>query len=60
MLELVEGGDLLEYILKNGGLGAYLCVRGFIYTHLCSIGVDEPDARDISYQICDALAVRQK
>ncbi|KAF8906569.1 CAMK/RAD53 protein kinase [Gymnopilus junonius] len=37
VLELVDGGDLLEYILKNGGLA-------------------EVNARDITYQICDALA----
>ncbi|KAF5320932.1 hypothetical protein D9619_001805 [Psilocybe cf. subviscida] len=38
VLELVEGGDLLEYILKTG------------------TGVEELPARDITYQICDALA----
>ncbi|KAH9485365.1 Serine/threonine-protein kinase cds1 [Psilocybe cubensis] len=37
VLEHVEGGDLLEHILKNGGLA-------------------EVDARDITYQICDAMA----
>ncbi|KDR75942.1 hypothetical protein GALMADRAFT_68135 [Galerina marginata CBS 339.88] len=37
VLELVDGGDLLEHILKNGGL-------------------PEVNARDITYQMCDALA----
>ncbi|KXN90631.1 putative serine/threonine-protein kinase fhkC [Leucoagaricus sp. SymC.cos] len=37
VLELVEGGDLLEYILRQGGLS-------------------EDRARQITYQICDALA----
>ncbi|KAF9566802.1 Pkinase-domain-containing protein [Agrocybe pediades] len=37
VLELVEGGDLLEHILKTGGLS-------------------EVNARDITYQLCDAMA----
>ncbi|KAF5337643.1 hypothetical protein D9758_013031 [Tetrapyrgos nigripes] len=39
VLELVEGGDLLEYILQRQG-------------------VSEEPAQHISYQLCDALAVR--
>ncbi|KAF8973309.1 kinase-like domain-containing protein [Flammula alnicola] len=38
VLELVEGGDLLEYILKS------------------ETGLDELHGKDITYQICDALA----
>ncbi|KAF9531599.1 kinase-like domain-containing protein [Crepidotus variabilis] len=37
VLELIEGGDLLEHILKNEGLS-------------------EVDSRDITYQICHAMA----
>ena len=39
MLELVEGGDLLEHILKT------------------ETGLEEMNARDITYQMCDALSV---
>ncbi len=39
MLELVEGGDLLEHILKT------------------ERGLEEMNARDITYQMCDALSV---
>lgn len=39
VLELVEGGDLLEHILKS------------------ETGLEELNARDITYQMCDALSV---
>jgi len=57
VLELVEGGDLLEYILKHNGVRA--CLPRFVR---CSpakhFNIAEVDAKHIAYQICDALAVR--
>jgi serine/threonine/tyrosine protein kinase RAD53 len=61
VLELVEGGDLLEYILSsNNGLG--LSRRPFLSRLLSNFPfrVAEDMAKHITYQICDALAVSSR
>jgi hypothetical protein len=58
VLELVEGGDLLDYILARNGIGT--C---WFFFFLPSLSVDilrqveELPAKHITFQICDALAV---
>ena len=56
MLELVEGGDLLDHIMKTSGL----CDPSFsiLILHVLIQPLAEIDARDITYQMCNALAVR--
>ncbi len=57
VLELVEGGDLLEYIVKSDGLCTCHIIsrRGDTFDF---VFIAEVDARDITYQMCTALAVR--
>ena len=58
VLELCEGGDLMAYILTRDVLREFFrpprsqCASSFM-----AISV-EPEAQDITYQVCDALAVR--
>lgn len=56
ILELVEGGDLLDYILTRGGLGESTVSSGVLrLTSL--INADEAISKHITYQICEALTV---
>lgn len=60
VLELVEGGDLLDYILTRNGIGTLF---KYIFLTQPSLSIDllrqveESATKHITFQICDALAV---
>jgi serine/threonine protein kinase len=58
VLELVEGGDLLDHIMKTGGLCNHHLYDSYL-TRSNPTFLAEIDARDITYQMCNALAVRR-
>lgn len=55
ILELVSGGDLLSLVKKRGRLGGLLSFLDVF--RVLTLLKEERHARDITYQICDALAV---
>jgi serine/threonine/tyrosine protein kinase RAD53 len=57
VLELVEGGDLLDYILTRNGIGMSCFLALCLMSALISRQVEETAAKHITFQICDALAV---
>lgn len=58
VLELIKGGDLLDYILKNGGLGESMSASVRSSQGLLQFS-DERESRRIAYQMCTAMAVRR-
>ena len=57
VLEFVRGGDLLDYILKREGLRKRNSNSSARERSLSPGDIAEEETKNITYQICDALAV---
>ena len=57
-MELVNGGDLLEYIHKRERLGTVMLILPLSLFPIDGLQLDEASAQNMTRLLCDALEVR--